>query len=137
MHIHLHFHHLCPTNPSRGGRLSLLNLTKLHPHQLLLPTWRFYAVRQLSRTLKPPNSMWRFLHKAMRAWSLQNARRRFVVISLVWDGQLLTCVFGQQLRRISSQGEHPGSALRISVESGGCHGYQYKMELVRQHAPED
>jgi len=43
----------------------------------------------------------------------------------------------EQLRRISSQREHSGSALRISVESGGCHGYQYKMELTRQRAPED
>ncbi|KAH9998372.1 hypothetical protein BJV77DRAFT_749991 [Russula vinacea] len=43
----------------------------------------------------------------------------------------------QQLYRISSQQEHSGSALRISVESGGCHGYQYKMELTQQRALED
>ena len=43
----------------------------------------------------------------------------------------------EQLHQISSQDEHSGSALRISVESGGCHGYQYKMELTRQRAPED
>ncbi|KAI0297484.1 hypothetical protein B0F90DRAFT_1589348, partial [Multifurca ochricompacta] len=43
----------------------------------------------------------------------------------------------EQLHRISSQEEHSGSALRISVESGGCHGYQYKMELMPQRAPED
>ncbi|KAH9963505.1 hypothetical protein BC827DRAFT_1192090 [Russula dissimulans] len=43
----------------------------------------------------------------------------------------------EQLHSITSQQEHSGSALRISVESGGCHGYQYKMELTRQNTPED
>jgi hypothetical protein len=51
--------------------------------------------------------------------------------------RLLTYIFGQQLHQISCQDEHSGSALQISVESGGCHGYQYKMELTRQRAPED
>jgi len=54
------------------------------------------------------------------------------------DAQLaLTERAAQQLQRISSQGEHSGSALRISVESGGCHGYQYKMELSQLRALED
>jgi len=54
------------------------------------------------------------------------------------DAQLaLTERAAQQLHRISSQEAHSGSALRISVESGGCHGYQYKMELTQQHALED
>jgi len=54
------------------------------------------------------------------------------------DAQLaLTESAAQQLLRISSRGEHSGSALRISVESGGCHGYQYKMELTHQRALED
>ncbi|KAH9997977.1 hypothetical protein BJV77DRAFT_1180385 [Russula vinacea] len=54
------------------------------------------------------------------------------------DAQLtLTERAAQQLYRISSQQEHSGSALRISVESGGCHGYQYKMELTQQRALED
>ncbi|KII83242.1 hypothetical protein PLICRDRAFT_119655, partial [Plicaturopsis crispa FD-325 SS-3] len=29
------------------------------------------------------------------------------------------------------------AALRISVESGGCHGYQYKMELAVRLGPDD
>ncbi|EJD42245.1 hypothetical protein AURDEDRAFT_67965, partial [Auricularia subglabra TFB-10046 SS5] len=29
------------------------------------------------------------------------------------------------------------SALRIAVESGGCHGYQYKMELAKSREPDD
>ncbi|KAH9954880.1 hypothetical protein BJV74DRAFT_790950 [Russula compacta] len=54
------------------------------------------------------------------------------------DAQLaLTERAAERLKQIFSQEEHPSSALRISVESGGCHGYQYKMEITRQRAPED
>lgn len=38
----------------------------------------------------------------------------------------------QQLRAISMRQGNPNSALRIAVESGGCHGYQYKMLLETQ-----
>ncbi|KAJ7287341.1 hypothetical protein C8J57DRAFT_1283593 [Mycena rebaudengoi] len=31
----------------------------------------------------------------------------------------------------------PDAALRIAVESGGCHGYQYKMELAKTRALDD
>jgi iron-sulfur cluster assembly 2 len=27
--------------------------------------------------------------------------------------------------------------LRVAVESGGCHGYQYKMELTSKYEPDD
>lgn len=29
------------------------------------------------------------------------------------------------------------AALRIAVESGGCHGYQYKMALATGRLPDD
>lgn len=29
------------------------------------------------------------------------------------------------------------TALRVSVESGGCHGYQYKMEVTTQVESDD
>ena len=31
----------------------------------------------------------------------------------------------------------PNAALRVAVESGGCHGYQYKMELATSRSPDD
>ena len=43
----------------------------------------------------------------------------------------------QQLRRISLRENNPDAALRIAVESGGCHGYQYKMDLAPRPAPGD
>jgi len=36
----------------------------------------------------------------------------------------------EQLRSISLRENDPAVALRVAVESGGCHGYQYKMDLT-------
>ena len=43
----------------------------------------------------------------------------------------------QHLRTISQREENPEAALRIAIESGGCHGYQYKMELSKHSQPDD
>ncbi|KAJ7782847.1 hypothetical protein B0H16DRAFT_1297595 [Mycena metata] len=43
----------------------------------------------------------------------------------------------EQLRTISTREADPAAALRIAVESGGCHGYQYKMELAKSRALDD
>ncbi|CDO72641.1 hypothetical protein BN946_scf184985.g60 [Trametes cinnabarina] len=42
----------------------------------------------------------------------------------------------EQLRAVA-QREGPDAALRIAVESGGCHGYQYKLELAKNKEPDD
>ncbi len=36
----------------------------------------------------------------------------------------------QRLSKIMTQDSNPNLALRIQVESGGCHGFQYLMKLV-------
>ncbi|KIO33341.1 hypothetical protein M407DRAFT_65655 [Tulasnella calospora MUT 4182] len=36
----------------------------------------------------------------------------------------------EQLRNIAMRDKDPDVALRVAVESGGCHGYQYKIELT-------
>jgi len=43
----------------------------------------------------------------------------------------------EQLRSIATRENNPAAALRIAVESGGCHGYQYKMELATSQSPDD
>ncbi|KAF4620326.1 hypothetical protein D9613_000350 [Agrocybe pediades] len=43
----------------------------------------------------------------------------------------------EQLTRIAEREKNENAALRISVESGGCHGYQYKMGLADIRAPDD
>ncbi|KAF9218713.1 hypothetical protein BS17DRAFT_719816 [Gyrodon lividus] len=50
---------------------------------------------------------------------------------------ILTTRAAEQLRTIAARENNPDVALRISVESGGCHGYQYKMQLATERAPED
>ncbi|KAK1229150.1 [4Fe-4S] proteins maturation [Marasmius sp. AFHP31] len=43
----------------------------------------------------------------------------------------------EQLKRVAENQANPNAALRIMVESGGCHGYQYKMELANAKEPDD
>ena len=43
----------------------------------------------------------------------------------------------QQLRAIAKREGNPAAALRVVVESGGCHGYQYKLHLARERQPDD
>ncbi|KAH8109755.1 hypothetical protein DFH11DRAFT_1462777, partial [Phellopilus nigrolimitatus] len=50
---------------------------------------------------------------------------------------VLTERAAEQLRRIAARERDTDVALRISVESGGCHGYQYKMDLTSARNPDD
>ncbi|KAJ6593614.1 hypothetical protein B0H19DRAFT_1091176 [Mycena capillaripes] len=50
---------------------------------------------------------------------------------------IITDRAAEQLRTISARQADPDAALRIAVESGGCHGYQYKMELAKSRALDD
>ncbi|KDR75284.1 hypothetical protein GALMADRAFT_69637 [Galerina marginata CBS 339.88] len=43
----------------------------------------------------------------------------------------------QQLMNIAEREKNQNAALRIAVESGGCHGYQYKMDLATSRSPDD
>jgi iron-sulfur cluster assembly accessory protein len=42
-------------------------------------------------------------------------------------------------RRIAEilKAEQPDSVLRVTVEGGGCSGFQYRFDLVRERAPDD
>jgi len=39
--------------------------------------------------------------------------------------------------KIAEREKDTNAALRIAVESGGCHGYQYKMELAKSRSVDD
>ncbi|KAI0365943.1 hypothetical protein BV20DRAFT_1046478 [Pilatotrama ljubarskyi] len=49
----------------------------------------------------------------------------------------LTDRAAEQLRAVAQREGNPDAALRVAVESGGCHGYQYKLELARSKEPDD
>jgi len=49
----------------------------------------------------------------------------------------LTDRAAEQLSVISQRESNPNAALRIAVESGGCHGYQYRMNLATIPSPGD
>ncbi|KAG9086286.1 [4Fe-4S] proteins maturation [Ceratobasidium sp. 392] len=49
----------------------------------------------------------------------------------------ITDAAAEQLRNISVRENDEDIALRVLVESGGCHGYQYKMELTSDRQPSD
>ncbi|KAG2073436.1 hypothetical protein BDR04DRAFT_1010741 [Suillus decipiens] len=43
----------------------------------------------------------------------------------------------EQLKSIATRENCPSAGLRIAVESGGCHGYQYTMQLASERNTED
>ncbi|EJT98391.1 hypothetical protein DACRYDRAFT_57370 [Dacryopinax primogenitus] len=43
----------------------------------------------------------------------------------------------EQLRRVAEKANNSEIALRVGVESGGCHGYQYTMEVTSEYEPDD
>lgn len=49
---------------------------------------------------------------------------------------VLTERAAKRIRRIVSK-EEPGTVLRISVSGGGCSGFQYEYDLVREEPQED
>ncbi|KAH9856777.1 hypothetical protein C2E23DRAFT_721394 [Lenzites betulinus] len=48
----------------------------------------------------------------------------------------LTDRAAEQLRSVAER-QGDAAALRIAVESGGCHGYQYKLDLAKSKQPDD
>jgi len=43
----------------------------------------------------------------------------------------------KRIAEIVAASEGPARALRVSVEGGGCSGFQYKFDLVPEAAPDD
>ncbi|KIJ59626.1 hypothetical protein HYDPIDRAFT_162149 [Hydnomerulius pinastri MD-312] len=76
----------------------------------------------------------------LTAPTTQDLEEREMDVDLIPQDQIqisLTNRAAEQLRRMVGRESNPNAALRIAVESGGCHGYQYKMELATKRSPED
>jgi len=76
----------------------------------------------------------------LRSPTVEDLEAQELDADLIPKGQIdivLTARAAEQLQRISTREGNPDVALRISVESGGCHGYQYRMGLEHECAPED
>ena len=52
------------------------------------------------------------------------------------DGVTVSERAARQIGQILGR-EPPGTMLRLSVEGGGCSGFQYKFDMDRQQAPDD
>ncbi|KAJ3973113.1 hypothetical protein EV361DRAFT_901971 [Lentinula raphanica] len=50
---------------------------------------------------------------------------------------IITDRAAEQLQKIAQREKDPNAALRVAVESGGCHGYQYKMKLAKTRSLDD
>ena len=49
----------------------------------------------------------------------------------------ITTPAAQQLQLISNKNKDKDTALRIAVQSGGCHGYQYSLTVTSSPQPDD
>ncbi|KAF8160882.1 hypothetical protein B0H34DRAFT_653794 [Crassisporium funariophilum] len=72
--------------------------------------------------------------------SLEYIEKEEINVDLIPPEQVnleITDRAAEQLMNIASREQNPEAALRVAVESGGCHGYQYKMELATSRSPDD
>ncbi|KAF8443920.1 hypothetical protein L210DRAFT_3394996 [Boletus edulis BED1] len=95
---------------------------------------------EASSQLAPSSEIPKTRSILLRSPTIEDLEEQELDIDLIPKSQIdlvLTDRAAEQLRRISTRERNPNVALRISVESGGCHGYQYKMGLSSVRAPED
>ncbi|PWN49891.1 hypothetical protein IE53DRAFT_387852 [Violaceomyces palustris] len=119
--------------PSRSGTAQHF-ATPRHPPLLLLN----------------PNSSSRNLFRGLESHTSSSLRRGLTTLSrrpenpedesVLSDGDPsinLTDRAVEQLRKVAEKEKNPDLSLRIAVEPGGCHGYQYKLELTEEAEEDD
>ncbi|KAK1536695.1 iron-sulfur cluster assembly accessory protein [Colletotrichum costaricense] len=100
-------------------------------------TTRQYCTQGASRRMMPQRFAGRTVRQQTRALTASATRRQ---TRCAWnpktdeEGQEMkldiTDRAGKRLATIMKKDNNPNLALRIQVESGGCHGFQYLMSLV-------
>ncbi|ORY88560.1 hypothetical protein BCR35DRAFT_301297 [Leucosporidium creatinivorum] len=105
------------------------------------PTRSFSLFSSSRPSSRPPLQLQQQQQQARRTILLQaqppeNPSEDFEPVDEGEDTIDLTDSAIKQIARAQAAAKDPSLALRVSVESGGCHGYQYKME-VTNHREED
>ncbi|KAK0226041.1 hypothetical protein IW262DRAFT_1457281 [Armillaria fumosa] len=127
---------------------SLSSCVKLAPRRLsrlpayrtsiLLPTRSFSSTqcRRAAFAEQPPSQPTKLLSTPSKDYLEEEE----IEVELPADNDLrivITDRAAEKLRAIAKREGNPEAALRIAVESGGCHGYQYKMDLAKHQSPDD
>ncbi|KAI6114101.1 hypothetical protein F5141DRAFT_1002289 [Pisolithus sp. B1] len=94
-------------------------------------------IRLLSSQVPPIPASRAVVQKSPTPQELEEAEMEADLIPEDEVQLMLTDRAAQQLKLISSREGNSHAAIRISVESGGCHGFQYKIELTTQRGAGD
>ncbi|KAN0093310.1 hypothetical protein V8E55_004094 [Tylopilus felleus] len=97
-------------------------------------------ISQASAQAMRPSEITNVRSILLRSPTAEDLEEQELDVDLIPNSQVdvvLTDRAAEQIRRISTREGSPDAALRISVESGGCHGYQYKIGLAQARTPED
>lgn len=114
-------------------------LASLLPSLLTRSSLSFYLSRRSDRTCGLPGLL--YAHGQERHLSRSSAAKAAVVTAnprIDQDGNEMLIDISpraaSRLKEIMSKDSNPLLALRITVESGGCHGFQYLMSLTNTSA---
>lgn len=141
------FNHLrmffTPLNPLlRGGSISRFGPSCFFPplraSALLIPTTPYLTMLRTAvrRNLLRFNSLAAAAPKLFQktAATLPNSTNDFVLTKLVHGSTDLSIAITARARdklySIANGDKNPETALKIGVESGGCHGFQYNLDLL-------
>lgn len=97
------------------------------------------GVQRAGRRLPTVLSMWRragLSTAASRVLTDERGAPMTVDITAAAEEVLGKTGRGKDQRLVEVAG-HDGSFLRVAVDSGGCHGFQYKLSLEREMRPDD
>ncbi|EMC92707.1 hypothetical protein BAUCODRAFT_77285 [Baudoinia panamericana UAMH 10762] len=122
-----------PLRHTASQRRSLYSHTPLYL-DFLAPSWR-QPEATMRRTLPLSSDRPRSLCQrktfstavTRQAQAIQNPRKDDSGDEMIIN---ISPRASHRLRAIAQKDENPDLALRVSVESGGCHGFQYLMSLV-------